>query len=127
MRDPDPHVAAARDLMTADLMAVATGELSLPFEDAEKELLRVNEALGLRGVGIDGSVAQALAAERSAALGPALADTFEMTLTVIDGDFPPEVLRDRNLSLAPFPMDRALNHPEVWTDRRPGPVAYIYP
>ena len=125
-RSPDPHVEAARDLLLADLMSVATGELSLPFEEAEKELLRINEALGLRGAAIDAAVGDQVAAGRSEAIAPALADVFEVTLTVIDGTFPADVLAEDNLTFAEYRMPASANRFEVWNDRRRGPDVWIY-
>ncbi len=84
LRDPDPYVVAARDLLAADLMSASRGELSLPFEEQEKELLRINEALNLRGAAIDGVVAQEVSQLRARAVAPALTDVLEMTLSVVD-------------------------------------------
>ncbi|MCA9572557.1 MAG: DUF2330 domain-containing protein, partial [Myxococcales bacterium] len=53
LRDPAPHNGVARDLMASDLLSVRRGELALPFETREKELLNLNEALGLRGAEVD--------------------------------------------------------------------------
>src|SRR5438128_1001480 len=52
-RDPKPHNGQARDLFASDLLSLSTGELSLDHEEKEKELLRVGEALMLRGPEID--------------------------------------------------------------------------
>ena len=125
-RNPDPHVVAARELMAADLIAASTGELSLPFEEREKELLRINEALGLRGAAIDGLVQADMAESRARATAPALQDLYEMTLTVVDGVFPREVLRDRNLTFEPYRMPMVHNRLEVWNDRKPPIDVWVY-
>ena len=44
----------------------------------------------------------------------AIADLKKMTLTVIDGDFPREVLAGQNLVFAEFRMPRRRNKPEVY-------------
>ena len=125
-RDPDPYMIAARELMTADLMSVSRGELSLPFEEQEKELLRINEALNLRGAAIDGVVAQEVSQLRARAVAPALTDVLEMTLSVVDGHFPPDVLREQNLTLASYTLPHRQDRLEVWGDRAQGPVVYLY-
>lgn len=124
-RDPAPYVGIARDLLTSDLLAVSRGELALPFEERENELLRVNEALGLRGAAVDHLLAAELAAARDAALASELQRLARMTLTVVDGDFPREVLRDQVLTLAPFAVPTARNRPEAWTVAQAGPQLWI--
>jgi hypothetical protein len=119
LRDPDAWVVAARDIIVSDLMAEARGEMSLPFEEREKELLRINEALGLRG-------AQQLAEERTRALEPALDDLYEVTLSVIDGDLPARLLREDDLSLASFRLSPAANRAAVWNVQPTGPTHWAY-
>ena len=63
-RNPVPHNGAARDLFAADLLAVSTGQLSHPHEEKEKMLLRIGEALSLRGPAIDKLNEGALAERR---------------------------------------------------------------
>jgi hypothetical protein len=125
-RDPGPYNGVARDLFAGDLLAEARGELSLPFEEREKELLRINEALSLRGVAIDQQVEAEVQQARTEALSPVLSDLYEMTLTVVDGNFPRRVLRDENLHLSSHTIPASRNRPEVWNDRPAGPEAYLY-
>lgn len=125
-RNPEPHVQAARALMASDLISARTGALSLAFEEQEKELLRINEALGLRGVHIDNLVASEVAEVRDRALAPALSELYEMTLTVVDGVFPFDVLRDRNLTFAGYRMPASRNRLEVWNDRKPPIDVWVY-
>ncbi len=47
-RNPEPQNGAAKDLFASDILAVASGRLSLPHEEQEKELLAIGERLGLR-------------------------------------------------------------------------------
>ena len=51
----------------------------------------------------------------------ALADVKTMTLTVIDGDFPREVLGAKNLSFAEYRMPARRNTPEVYDARLQSP------
>ena len=69
-----------------------------PFEEAEKVLLRIGERLNLRGPQIDALHRQVLAEERRELLEGALSGLSEMTLTVVDGDFPREVVSRENLT-----------------------------
>ena len=91
-RDPAPHNGAARDLFAADLLAVKEGRLTHPHEEIEKMLLAVGERLGLRGPEIDKLNEASLAAERQQTVKEGLQAMTGMTLSVIDGNFPREVL-----------------------------------
>ncbi|MBX2801590.1 MAG: DUF2330 domain-containing protein [Myxococcales bacterium] len=126
LRNPEPYVAAARDLMAADIMAASRRELSLPFEESEKELLRINEALGLRGAEIDVLVHDQVSDLRGQAVQPAVQDLAEMTLTVVDGSFDPETLSEKNLTFSTWRMPPAQNRFEVWNDRAEGPQHWVY-
>jgi len=108
-RNPVPHNGAARDVFAADLLAVKTGQLSHPHEEKEKMLLRIGESLGLRGTQIDALNEGALADQREKIVASSLKDVQGMTLSVIDGNFPREVLANQNLAFAPFRMPARRN------------------
>lgn len=121
-RDPGPHNGLAADLFASDLLTARTGRLIHPFEEAEKELLRISERLELRGPEIDRVHAGALAREREKTLARALEDLKTMTLTVVDGDFPRDVLARENLRFAPYSMDPGKNGPSSYDAKRFGPA-----
>jgi hypothetical protein len=98
LRDPTPFVRAARDLFAADMLAVRTRSLSLPFEEEEKALLNISEQLGLRGEGVDVMHATALEQARGQAIDGALDDIREMHLTVFDGVIPGYLIAEDNLT-----------------------------
>ncbi|MFP6905821.1 MAG: DUF2330 domain-containing protein [Verrucomicrobiota bacterium] len=101
-RDPRPKNGDAYDLLSADLLAVKTGELTHPFEAREKELLKIGERLGLRGENVDKLIGEVISRERLAA-AEAVKEAFDgMVLTVIEGDFPREVIAKHNLHFKPF-------------------------
>ncbi len=110
MRDPDPYLGVARDLVASDLHAVASakagGELSLAFEEEEKELLRISEAFGLRGAEIDALHHTALDEQKSWVSQEALGGVKELTLTVIDGRLPVEVLARQNLTFEGYELPK---------------------
>ena len=108
-RNPVPHNGAAKELFAADLLAVESGQLSLPHEEQEKVMLRIGERFGLRGADIDKLNAAALAESRKKTLSGALTSLQEMTLTVVDGDFPRELLAKQNLTFAEYRMPRRRN------------------
>jgi hypothetical protein len=110
-RDPKQYNGIAADLFAAELMALRRGELALAVETAEKQVLNVSEALGLRGPEIDALHAEALAEARTAESKGALADLKKMHLTVLDGIFPGELLATQNLSFSEFAMGEAQNQP----------------
>ena len=114
-RNPHPKNGAAKELFAADLQAVALGgELSLPQEEMEKDLLRVGERLGLRGAAIDKLNAQVLAEMNRKTVETALDGVKEMTLTMVDGDFPREVLAGQNLKFANFKMPSRRNNAQSY-------------
>ncbi len=112
LRDQTVYSSIARDLFAADLLATRnarSGELSLDFEEEDKELLRISESFGLRGVAIDRLHNQELATQRERAVSGALDDVREMHLTVLDGVFPQKVLAAQNLSFSPWTMPSRRN------------------
>jgi hypothetical protein len=124
-RNPAPINGVARDLFASDLLAASGGALSLPFEEEEKELLRVSEALGLRGPKVDAHHSSAIKAERSAALAGALDGLGGMTLTVIDGVLPGDVLANRNLTFSPFKLPPKRNERRGDSIRLDGPTVWV--
>ncbi|MEK6238578.1 MAG: hypothetical protein N2C14_27990, partial [Planctomycetales bacterium] len=120
-RDPEPFNRNAKELFAADLLAVSSDNLSLPHEEGEKELLRVGERFGLRGKEIDKLNGDALATEREKTVQAAIKSLKKMTLTVVDGDFPREVLGGRNLTFAEYRMPSRRNTPAVYDAKIKGP------
>ncbi len=122
-RNPEPHNGAAKDLFAGDILATNSGELSLPHEEREKELLRIGERLGLRGVAIDKLHADSLVADRKKVVTDALAGNLEkMTLNVIDGDFPRDVIARKNLTFAEYKMPSRRNAAGVYDAKTKGPA-----
>lgn len=121
-RDPTPHNARAKELFAADLLAVSSGNLSLEHEEMEKELLRIGEHFGLRGPEVDADNAAALETMRSKTVDAALNQLADMTMTVVDGDFPRDVLASENLSFEPFEMAQSINAPEFYDATLHGPA-----
>jgi hypothetical protein len=113
-RDPAPHNGQAKELFATDLLAVKLGRLSHPHEEDEKMLLRVGEHFGLRGPEIDKENLAALAKERDKAVKSALDDIQKMTLTIVDGDFPREVVGGQNLAFGEYRMPARRNSPEYY-------------
>eukprot|EP00913_Durusdinium_trenchii_P008936 g8402.t1 len=108
-RNPVPHNGAARDLFAADMLAIKEKRLSHPHEEKEKMFLRIGEKLGLRGPEIDKLNEGALIDDREKAVTAALKGVESMTLTVIDGNFPREVLANQNLTFAGYKMPARRN------------------
>ncbi len=99
-RDPARHNGHALVVISADLLAVANNRLTHPFEEREKELLRIGERLGLRGQEVDDRIGEVITTERKKAAADTLKKLKKMTLTVIEGDFPKEVIAEKNLTFA---------------------------
>jgi len=120
-RDPAAKNGVARELFAADLLAAATQQLALPQEENEKVLLNIGERLNLRGADIDKVNMAALKAEREQTLTAATSKIKDVTLTVIDGDFPREVLANHNLTFASYRMPAVRNTPQTYNAIRKGP------
>ena len=76
----------------------------------EKEFLRIGEAFGLRGPDIDRANAKALKEQSDKISQATLKDLESMTMTIVDGDFPREVLASRNLTFAEYKMPSRRNN-----------------
>ncbi|MBZ0135278.1 MAG: DUF2330 domain-containing protein [Planctomycetes bacterium] len=113
-RDPKASNGLARELFAADLLAARMSELTLQFEEREKQLLNISERLDLRGEEIDRLHRAALESEREHDLNAVLMDLLDMTLTVVDGDFQREVLRKDNLHFLSYRMPEAGNTPAAY-------------
>src|SRR5262245_51308803 len=120
-RDPAPHNGYAKELFAGDLLAVKNGRLSHQFEEDEKMLLRIGEHFGLRGSDIDKLNLVALDKGREKAVKDALGDLKKMTMTVIDGDFPREVVGAQNLIFGEYRMPARRNSAEFYDakDKKP--------
>ncbi|MCA9790246.1 MAG: hypothetical protein KC910_00565, partial [Candidatus Eremiobacteraeota bacterium] len=110
-RNPDPKNGIARELFASDLLAVGQDALIHDFEKKEKALLEIGERLDLRGPEINELNEQYLSKSREAALKPVLARVKQMTLTVIEGDFPRDLLARDNIRFEPYAMPDAANRP----------------
>ncbi len=121
-RDPVPKNGAARDLFASDLLAATSGQLSLPHEEAEKVLLRIGERFGLRGADIDKLNNESLKKSRDAIVKKSLDHLKDMTLTVVDGDFPREVLGKQNLSFAAYRMPAKRNNGQSYDAKLNAPA-----
>jgi hypothetical protein len=122
-RDPSQHNGAAKDLFAADLLAVKEDRLTHPHEEVEKMLLAVGERLNLRGPEIDQLNEASLKAEREKIVERGLEDLKGMTLTVVDGSFPREVLASRNLTFSRYTMPSRRNKREFYDAKTFKPAA----
>ena len=120
-RDPYTKNGVAKELFAADLLAIDTDGLSLPHEETEKELLRIGEHFGLRGPAIDAENAKAIKKERQKTVDKGLKKMMKMTLTVVDGDFPREVLANQNLTFASYNMPAKRNNSKQYDAKLHGP------
>ncbi len=123
LRDPAPHNGVAKEIFAADLLAAKQQRLSHPHEEAEKMLLRIGEHLALRGPQIDQLNLQALQTDRNKITAAAFEDIKHLTMTVIDGDFPREVLAGQNLQFVEYRMPARRNNPQTYDAKQHGPAA----
>src|SRR4029078_9276747 len=76
--------------------------------------LRIGENFGLRGPDIDKLNLAALDKEREKSVKDALDDLKKMTMTIIDGDFPREVVGAQNLIFGEYKMPARRNTSEFY-------------
>ncbi len=120
-RDPTSENGLAKRLFASDLLAAEKNRLVHQYEREKKELLRIQEALLLRGKHISELNRQVLNRKSKEQRKQALKNLKEMTLTVVDGNFPRKVLRQENLTFAPFQIPARRNRPTVYDARKKGP------
>jgi hypothetical protein len=101
---------------------VKNGRLSHQHEEDEKMLLRIGENFGLRGPEIDKLNLAALDKEREKTVKDALDDLKKMTMTVIDGDFPREVVGAQNLIFGEYKMPARRNTSEFYDAKEKKPA-----
>jgi hypothetical protein len=121
LRDPAPHNRDAKTLFVSDLHASKTKKLTLEDEELEKLYLRIGERLQMRGPAVDAMHEKALAKMRAEIADKALVDLKYMTLTVIDGEFPFELMRKQNLTFKTYSMPSANNTNLKYDARAMGP------
>lgn len=120
-RDPEPKNGVAKQLFAADLLAVSEKQLILPHEEREKELLAIGEHFEFRGPEIDKLNATVIKKATKKTVDKALSDLKSMTLTVVDGDFPRDVLAGQNLTFAEYRMPRRRNNARSYDANQKGP------
>jgi hypothetical protein len=121
-RNPEPHNGVAAELFASDIRAGRTGRLESRSEAIEKDLLQINEALELRGQEIDDEVRRVMRGARSRLVRSTLKALDKMTLTVIDGDFPRDVLARENLTFAGYQMPRERSNRTYYDANEMGPT-----
>ena len=119
-RDPGPKNGVAKNLFASDLLAISSGNLSLEIEEDEKELLRINEHFGLRGPEIDSEIAATQTKAMEKITSTALEDLKGMTLTLVDGDFPRQVIANQNLGFAAYKIPASRNKASVYDSKAHG-------
>jgi hypothetical protein len=119
-RNPVPHNGLAKVLFASDLLAVRRKRLSLPHEEKKKVFLRIGERLLLRGKKLDRLHRMALADARQRTVSLALRDLRLMTMTVVDGDFPRQILARENLTFSDYYMRAAKNKRKLYDATRLG-------
>ncbi|MCA9270840.1 MAG: DUF2330 domain-containing protein [Planctomycetales bacterium] len=120
-RDPKPHTKAAADLIASNLLAIKSGSLLSPHEEVEKEWLSIGERLMLRGPEIDAAADAELAQQREKVTAAMLAEVRHMSLTIVDGEFPREVLAKDNLRFGEYVMPQRRSNAQSYDAKLLGP------
>lgn len=108
-RNPEPKNGAAKVLFSSDLLAITQDDLSLDMEEDEKNMLAIGEHLGMRGIEYDDNIVAAQKKQAAKVADATIQQVAEMTLTLVDGDFPRAVVAGENLSFADYEMPAARN------------------
>ncbi|BBM82009.1 DUF2330 domain-containing protein [Candidatus Uabimicrobium amorphum] len=126
LRNPQPRNGLAAELYSADLLALREKKLEHDHEEQEKALLRISENLLLRGKAIDKLHGEVIAKQRQKIVEFALEEIKNMTLTVVDGDFPKEVIANHNLSFRRYEMSSTNNNTEKYDAKKCAPGGKMY-
>lgn len=110
-RDPAMFNRHAKDLFASDLLAAQHKKLAVDYEKDEKVLQDIGEHLDMRGKDLDRMHADALARKRLRVATAALKTLNGMTLTIIDGEYPRDVLARDNLHFEEYAMHSSDNGP----------------
>lgn len=121
-RNPTPHNGGAAELFVADLIAAESGEMLSKNEADEKTLHNINFELGLQGKEIDDLVHSATKAQAVAKVKEKVADLRKLSLTIVDGDFPREVIARQNLTFQRYVMSRRRNTSGNYDAKNLGPA-----
>ncbi len=121
-RDQTVKNGIAAELFAADMFAARTQRLTNDYEHMEAQLLSISESLDLRGERIDARIRSLFAQERHRIMAKALIGLKDMTLTVIDGDFPRDVIGSQNLTLASYQVPNDKNRSEHYDSKTLGPA-----
>ena len=119
-RNPVPKNGVAKNLFATDLLAISSGKMSLQIEEDEKELLRINEHFGLRGPEIDAAVASTQTEALEKITATAIKGLETMTLTLVDGDFPRQVIANQNLGFADYTVPASRNKASIYDSKAHG-------
>ncbi len=120
-RNPEPKNGVAKILFSSDLLAVTKANLSLDMEEDEKNMLSIGEHLGLRGIEYDNDIFAAQKKQAAEVSDTAIKQVAEMTLTLVDGDFPRAVVAGENLTFANYEMPAARNKRRAYDAGMHGP------
>lgn len=120
-RDPAKRNGVAKELFADDLLASGTKVLSLKKEDVEKEYQRIGEYFKLRGQSIDRLNHSVAIRNDKTKVHRVLKPIERMTLTVVDGDFPRDVLAKQNLTFSSFKMAQKQNNKRSYDAKLYGP------
>jgi hypothetical protein len=124
-RNPAPHNGVAKHLFASDIIATNVEGYSLPHEETEKELLRIGEHFGLRGPEIDKVMEQVSREQSEKFVAESLPVLKDLTLTVVDGDFPRQVIASQNLKFSNFSMAASRNNRERYDTKRHAPAVKL--
>ena len=113
-RDPDRVLEIARELFASDLRAVYDGKLIHNHEKLEKKLLNISEELGLRGKEMDRQHKAVVEEEGEIIYEKTIKVLKNMTMTVIDADFPVDYVADQNLYFTNYTMKKSRNTAEFY-------------
>ena len=121
-RDPVPHNGIAKQLFVSDVLATNKKGFTLDHEESAKELFRIGEHFGLRGAEFDKQIEENSKEESARLIRAAMPKLKFFTLTVIDGDFPRQVIANQNLKFDDFRMALRRNNSRNYDAKVNGPT-----
>ncbi len=121
-RDPQPYNGLARYLFTSDMLSIGRGRLAHFYEERPRQLDKISTSLGITDSELSHLYdLRPTDEEQQQEYDQALTWLERMTMTVVDGDFPRDVLAQDNLTFKNFRMPSRRNNRWGYNARFDGP------
>lgn len=121
-RKPGPVNGLAAELIAADISVAESGDLLSHHELKNKAFDEINRQLGMKGSEADELVGQVAADNIAREVEVHLKKLRSYTLTIVDGEFPRDVIAKKNLTFQRYAMAKNRNNSKSYDPKKLGPA-----